>query len=249
MGLSRKTSIVVPCFNEAKRLDCTAFEAALGNDTNLEFVFVNDGSSDETGEVLTRLRQRAGERAHVLELAHNSGKAEAVRQGVLLAFDLGADYIGYWDADLATPLACIEGLARELEARRVSMVMGSRVRLMGRHIDRRALRHYIGRGFATLAAISLGFAVYDTQCGAKLFRATNVFRQAFEKHFDSTWTFDVELLKRLKSTPGFDIERECVEYPLPEWVDAPGSKLNIAHYPRILLELGKMALQRVTDRS
>ncbi len=249
MGLSFRTLIVVPCYNEAGRLNCAAFEAALGNDRRLEFVFVNDGSTDETGALLAGVRERAGERARVLELARNSGKAEAVRQGVLAAFDLGAEAIGYWDADLATPLGCIEGFERELEVRNVSMVMGSRVRLMGRHIDRRALRHYIGRGFATLAAFSLGFAVYDTQCGAKLFRATETFRQAFTLPFDLGWTFDVELLKRLKNTPGFDIERECIEYPLPEWVDAPGSKLNVAHYPRILLELGKMALQRFTDRS
>jgi glycosyltransferase involved in cell wall biosynthesis len=249
MGLGRKTLIVVPCYNEAKRLKCEAFESALGSDANLEFVFVNDGSKDATGQVLAGIRERAGERAHVIELARNAGKAEAVRQGVLAAFEIGAEYIGYWDADLATPLECIEGFARELESRKVSIVLGSRVRLMGRHIDRRALRHYIGRGFATLAAFSLGFAVYDTQCGAKLFRATQVFRRVFISPFELNWTFDVELLKRLKQTPGFDVERECVEYPLPEWVDAPGSKLNVAHYPRILLELGKMALQRVTDRS
>src|SRR5512142_766052 len=80
MGLGRKTSIVVPCYNEAQRLNCGAFESALGSDANLEFVFVNDGSKDATGDVLGQLRQRAGERAHVLELQQNSGKAEAVRQ-------------------------------------------------------------------------------------------------------------------------------------------------------------------------
>jgi dolichyl-phosphate beta-glucosyltransferase len=244
MSLSRRTLIVVPCYNEAKRLDCRAFESALSTDHNLEFVFVNDGSKDSTSEVLAGLRQGAGERAHVLELAQNCGKAEAVRQGVLHAFERGAVYIGYWDADLATPLECIEAFERELESRNVSLILGSRVRLMGRHIERRAMRHYIGRGFATLAAFSLGFAVYDTQCGAKLFRATDVFRDAFTKPFDLNWTFDVEFLMRLKLAPGFDIERECVEFPLPRWVDAPGSKLGVSHYPRILLEFGKLLMKR-----
>jgi glycosyltransferase involved in cell wall biosynthesis len=246
MSLSRKTLIVVPCYNEASRLECAAFEAALSAEQNLEFVFVNDGSKDTTGQVLAGLRQRAGERAHVLELPRNCGKAEAVRQGVLNAFELGAVYIGYWDADLATPLGCIEEFARELEARHVSLILGSRVRLMGRHIDRRAVRHYIGRGFATLAAFSLGFAVYDTQCGAKLFRATDVFRDAFSTPFDLNWTFDVEFLMRLKSAQGFDVFSECVEYPLPQWVDSPGSKLNFAHYPGILLEFVRLLGKRLS---
>ena len=43
----------------------------------------------------------------------------------------------------------------------------------------------------------------------------------------------------------FDIEQECIEYPLLQWVDAPGSKLNVTHYPRILVELGKMTLRRL----
>ncbi len=240
---------MVPCYNEAKRLDCEAFATALSSDRNLEFVFVNDGSKDETSDMLAGMRTRGAERVHVLELAQNAGKAEAVRQGVLLAFELGAACIGYWDADLATPLECISEFARELNARKVSMVMGSRVRMMGRHIERRAMRHYIGRGFATLAAFSLGFPVYDTRCGAKLFRATDEFRQAFSSPFESNWTFDVELLMRLKTAGNtnhtFDIEQECVEYPLPQWVDAAGSKLNITQYPGILLDLAKLLSWRL----
>lgn len=249
MCASLRTLIVVPCYNEAKRLDCEAFAAALRSDSNLEFVFVNDGSKDETSDMLAGMRTRGAERVHVRELAHNAGKAEAVRQGVLQAFELGAVYIGYWDADLATPLECISAFVHELNTRKIAMVMGSRVRMMGRNIDRRPMRHYIGRGFATLAAFSLGFPVYDTQCGAKLFRATDEFRQAFSRPFESNWTFDVELLMRLKTArntnPTFDIEQECIEYPLPQWVDTPGSKVNLAHYPGILVELGKMTLRRL----
>jgi dolichyl-phosphate beta-glucosyltransferase len=252
MGLNCKTAIVVPCYNETKRLNCKAFEHALANDQNLEIVFVNDGSSDNTGDILNGVRQRAGQRTHVIHLQHNSGKAEAVRQGVLRAFDLGAKFIGYWDADLATPLNCIELFAHELDARGVSLILGSRVHLMGRNIERRAFRHYIGRGFATLAAFSLGFPVYDTQCGAKLFRAIPVFREAFARSFELNWAFDVELLRRLRdarnSEHHFDVERECIEFPLPQWIDAPGSKLNLAQYPKIMVELAKLTIQRLSSR-
>ncbi len=246
MGLSSKTVIVVPCFNEAARLNCAAFENALKVDPMLEFIFVNDGSTDNTIDVLNQLEGQVGDRARVLELKRNSGKAEAVRVGVLRAFEQDAKYIGYWDADLATPLTAIELFAKELEVREVSLVLGSRVRLMGRHISRSPIRHYIGRGFATLAAVALGFPVYDTQCGAKLFRASPVFRAAFSDKFETTWTFDVELLQRLHSprarAEGFQLEQQCVEYPLPEWVDTPGSKLNPRQYPRILRDMAVLAI-------
>jgi len=249
MGLRSRTVIVVPCFNEATRLKCDAFESALKNEPLLEFIFVDDGSTDATAEVLNQMHQRAGDRAHVLEIHPNQGKANAVRAGVLRAFELDAALIGYWDADLATPLGCIELFAEELEVRGVSLILGSRVRMMGRNIARSPVRHYIGRCFATLAAFSLGFAVYDTQCGAKLFRASPVIRSAFSQKFEMNWTFDVELLQRLGSqearSSGFEVERECSEYPLPEWVDAPGSKLTIGQYPRILRELMQLTIQRL----
>ncbi len=249
MGLRSRTAIVVPCYNEAERLNCEAFERALAQDPLLQFVFVNDGSTDATTNVLHQLQQRMGERAHVLDLDPNMGKANAVRAGVLRAFELDVELIGYWDADLATPLACIEILANELEARQMSLVLGSRVRLMGRNISRSPVRHYIGRCFATLAAFTLGFAVYDTQCGAKLFRVSPVFRAAFAKRFEMTWTFDVELLQRLNDdtarAAGFDLVSQCIEYPLPEWVDAPGSKLTLAQYPRVIRELAQLTLQRI----
>jgi glycosyltransferase involved in cell wall biosynthesis len=249
MGLASKTAIVVPCYNEAKRLNCDSFERALAEEPLLEFIFVNDGSKDTTSNVLREMQQRVGPRVDVLELEQNGGKANAVRAGVLRAFELHPAYIGYWDADLATPLTCIEVLARELESRNVSLVLGSRVRLLGRNISRSAVRHYIGRGFATLAAFSLGFPIYDTQCGAKLFRAIPVLRRVFEEKFEMSWTFDVELLHRLNRAEahaaGFEILRDCVEYPLPEWVDAPGSKLTLGQYPKVLRELVQLTIRRL----
>jgi glycosyltransferase involved in cell wall biosynthesis len=252
MGLGSRTVIVVPCYNEAKRLDCASFELALAQDPLLEFVFVNDGSKDATSEVLREMQRRVGNRTGVLELGANGGKANAVRAGVLQAFELQPTYIGYWDADLATSLACVELFAREMETRNVSLILGSRVRLMGRNIERSAVRHYVGRGFATLAAFSLGFPIYDTQCGAKLFRASPVFRNAFSNKFEMNWTFDVELLHRLNGekahAAGFEILRDCVEYPLPEWIDAPGSKLTFGQYPGILRELLQLTIQRLLHR-
>jgi len=176
----------------------------------------------------------------VLRLERNGGKANAVRRGVLEAFRLPVELIGFWDADLATPLDAIEEFANVLERRpNVQLAIGARIRLLGRRIERGVLRHYSGRGFATLAALALRLPVYDTQCGAKVFRATPTFERIFAEPFELEWTFDVELIARLMRSvrrSGDDARELVVEVPLQQWCDAPGSKLRMSHVPRIAWE-------------
>lgn len=248
--MTRTSRVVVPCYNEAQRLRPAAFLEALDKDSTLGFVMVDDGSRDDTLSVLEKLRSHAPERVAVVALAQNVGKAEAVRRGVLRAFELGAEISGYWDADLATPLSYIAEFEKLLTKGDTVMVVGARVRLLGHHIERSSIRHYIGRGFGTLAALALGLPVYDTQCGAKLFKTTPAIRSAFEHPFTLRWAFDVELFARLlaRETEVGDIvvERQCVEFPLEEWRDAPGSKITVNQIPKIALEIAKLY---VTTRS
>jgi glycosyltransferase involved in cell wall biosynthesis len=251
MGIVRTTRVVIPCYDEAKRLRPDAFFEALEREPSLGFVLVDDGSKDETRTILEGMQAKAPERVAVVALERNSGKAEAVRRGVLRAFELGAEYAGYWDADLATPLGNIREFANVLEtAPDVVMVFGSRVRLLGHHVERSAIRHYLGRGFGTLAGLALGLPVYDTQCGAKLFKTTEAIRSAFDEPFTFVWSFDVELLARLLGRQAevgdIDVVRQCVEFPLEEWRDAPGSKITLRHFPGIALELARLY---VTTRS
>jgi dolichyl-phosphate beta-glucosyltransferase len=217
----------------------------------VSFIFVDDGSTDATYQRLSALAATHPSTAKVLKLERNSGKAEAVRQGMLAAFDSGADYCGYWDADLATPLRYIDVFAKHLSETDAVIVFGSRVRLLGRHVERSAARHYIGRGFATIAGLALKIPIYDTQCGAKLLRASPSTRQLFERPFELGWTFDVELFARLlklaEESGAIDPARQLVEWPLEEWRDAPGSKLRPAHFARIAWELTRLFV--ITRRS
>jgi glycosyltransferase involved in cell wall biosynthesis len=246
MGIVRKTLVVIPCYNEAERLEPAAFLAVLEREPMLGFVMVNDGSKDRTASVLSALQGRAPGRIEVVHLEKNSGKAEAVRRGVLRAFELGAEVSGYWDADLATPLEYIARFAERLEQDELVMVFGSRVRLLGHRVERNALRHYIGRGFGTLAALALGVPIYDTQCGAKLFKAVPAVQSAFERPFELVWSFDVELFSRLlereATVHDLVVARQCAEIPLAEWRDAPGSKITPKHFPSIALELVRLSV-------
>ncbi|HET9983322.1 MAG TPA: glycosyltransferase [Longimicrobiales bacterium] len=233
-----RTLVVVPTYNEALRLDVAAFAAYVGRDDGVGFLFVDDGSSDDTPAVLERLVALAPERLLSMRLERNGGKAEAVRRGVLAAAERGAELVGYWDADLATPLDAIVAFREVLEAEpALHLVMGARIQLLGRRIERRPARHYFGRAFATTASVLLGVPVYDTQCGAKLFRATPEMRLAFSTPFGSRWIFDVELLARMMAWGGLDLRGTVYEYPLTSWSDVAGSRLRGRDFFRAPREL------------
>jgi glycosyltransferase involved in cell wall biosynthesis len=234
--------LVVPCFNEEQRLDVEAFRGFSLPGQHLEFLFVNDGSTDGTQRILESLRDSNPRRFSVLSLERNSGKAEAVRRGIEAALERAPDFTGFWDADLATPLSEITGFLAVFESRRdIQMVFGARVRLLGREISRNASRHYIGRLGATLISQTLGIAVYDTQCGAKLFRVSDVLRTVFAKPFLSRWIFDVEIIARFVQLWGRDAVVGAVyEYPVTQWRDVKGSKVKSRDFLRALRDLRKI---------
>jgi dolichyl-phosphate beta-glucosyltransferase len=237
-------TVIVPCYNEASRLEEHAFVRMVASNL-VDLVFVNDGSTDNTGERLGHLCARAPQHIRVMTLSTNRGKAEAVRQGLLAAIESGARVVGYYDADLATPPAELLRLIGIMRTSRVEGLLASRVLLLGRTIERSNRRHYLGRVFAAVASLALGVAVYDTQCGAKLFRRTPQLRAALAEPFISRWAFDVELLGRLLAggadAPGLPIN--CIiEEPLRAWRDIPGSKLCLRHMLLVGLEMGQIAI-------
>jgi dolichyl-phosphate beta-glucosyltransferase len=237
-----RLTLVVPCYNEEKRLDAAAFRGVAVDGHDVDFLFVNDGSRDGTLRLLESLRDEDPKRFAVLNLERNSGKAEAVRRGFVTAMERDVDYIGFWDADLATPFTELPGFLEVLEARpAIQIVMGARVRLLGREISRRPARHYFGRVGATLISSSLGLAVYDTQCGAKIFRRNDTLREVFALPFISRWIFDVEIIARYVQLLGRDAAAASIyELPVMRWHDVTGSKVKSHDFLRALNDLRKI---------
>ena len=241
LSVNRRCTIVVPCYNEARRLPSEKFVEFVHEGHDIDFLFVNDGSTDNTLEVLERLQRVCGPAVSLLDKKTNGGKAEAVRDGMTRAIELGrTSFVGFWDADLATPLAAIAPLRQELiDDPHLQMVFGSRIRLLGRHVHRRAIRHYLGRVFATVVSTMLRLPIYDTQCGAKIFRVTPELTQVLSRPFISRWVFDVEILARFIAINHGDarpLHDSIYEYPLERWEDVGGSKVKPGDFLLALLD-------------
>ncbi len=240
--MNKSCTIVTPCYNEEKRFPLEQFAAFAQAHPAIRFLLVNDGSRDDTLAILARARLGREQQIDLLDQIVNTGKGEAVRAGMLHALKQDdCAYAGFWDADLATPLDAIERLASVLDANpHISMVFGSRVKLLGRHIERKAIRHYLGRIFATVVSTLLQLPIYDTQCGAKIFRSSPETCALFAAPFSSRWVFDVEILARFIQQRGYRVDEVATsiyEYPLEEWRDVAGSQVRPLDFFRAFLDV------------
>jgi dolichyl-phosphate beta-glucosyltransferase len=244
-------ALVVPCYNEAARLDPSAFLRFVTTHPGVQLVMVDDGSVDATGAILERMRAAAPAAVTTVRHSPRRGKAEAVRAGVLEGLAQRAALVGYFDADLSTPLRAIDDFLAVLRDRpTVEFVLGSRVLLLGRDIRRKAMRHYLGRVFATAVSHALDLAVYDTQCGAKVLRVNGATATLFAEPFRSAWIFDVELIARYLRLPvgsGEPARRDRLyELVVPAWHDIPGSKLRWYDFARAMVDLGYIWRERLS---
>jgi dolichyl-phosphate beta-glucosyltransferase len=229
-AFSDRVALIIPCFNEASRIDLPAFVEWI--EAGVQLVFVDDGSTDDTSEVLRRF---FSERTlvHIVKLPRNSGKAEAVRSGMLYALDHFPDagWLGFWDADLSAPtsqLALLMAYTSGDSSDGPSAVWGSRLLRLGADIRRSTARHALGRAFALSTNLLLGIKAYDTQCGAKIFKK-GVVRKCFAEPFITDWIFDLEIFFRLRPDA-------VVECPLSEWHSKDSTRIN---FVKLLLKLPK----------
>ena len=227
--------IIIPCYNESKRLNKTKIIEFQKNNNAFDLLFVNDGSTDNTLDVLISIASISNN-INYLDLKINYGKAEAIRQSVLRLSKY--DYIGYLDADLSTSLEDISRLLYFAKQESLSFVLGSRVKLIGHTIDRKYYRHFFGRIVATVIdSFILKLGVYDTQCGAKIIKSELV-QVIFKQPFKTKWLFDVELLARFKKEKGINsCLKEIREVPLLEWKDTRDTRITFLEFLRTPLDL------------
>jgi len=223
-----RTTIIIPCYNEANRLHLEVFLNFACRYPNISFIFVDDGSKDLTISLLCGAMAALPKQIDVLMMARNAGKAEAVRHGLKFAAKRGDKYIGFLDADLATPLNAITdfiSVADRLD--NIDVVFGSRAGGLGRRVYRDLHRKIISLVCATMGRMATGLALKDTQCGAKLFRNTPHLKNCLDTPFTAGWLFDVELFLRI-SNPDKKTRKNFFEYPVLEWTEIPGSNIKFS---------------------
>lgn len=234
-----KTCIIIPCYNEEKRLKSQVFIDFQSNNNSFHLCFVNDGSLDKTQLVLNQLVQKS-KNTSTIHLKTNKGKAEAIRTAVL---KLGSnyDYIGYLDADLSTPLNEIQRLLEIAINIQKKVVLGSRIKVLGSSIKRKTYRHVFGRIIATfIDRCILKLEIHDTQCGAKIFEG-KLANQLFKEAFKSKWLFDVELFARAKKAYGIAFcKAEILEVPLKQWHDEGDSRITFVDVLKTPFKLLKL---------
>jgi dolichyl-phosphate beta-glucosyltransferase len=207
-------SIVVPAYNEEKRLQQT-LEFVLNHlnncPWNTEIIVVDDGSTDRTADIALSYSQ-----VRLLRNQGNLGKGEAVRQGVLAA---SGQVILMMDADYATPLSELSKFITRLAAYDIMIAsrhshgsiilqQPSLLRRCNSWLFRAATRTFLGLHFS------------DTQCGFKLFKA-DIVDELFSRPFVGRFSFDVEVLLRARRC-GLKIGQVPVQ-----WRHTLGSKVRV----------------------
>jgi glycosyltransferase involved in cell wall biosynthesis len=214
--LRRSISIIIPAYNEEKRLPATlAVVKAYIEATSWEFseiVVVDDGSRDGTVE----LARKAGVR--VLQNPGNRGKGYSVRHGMLEA---RGDWVLFSDADLSTPIEELEKLWCAVQREGAQGAFGSRDldrSLVG--VRQPLFRELGGRGFNLAMRLVTGLPFHDTQCGFKLFEGAAA-REIFKRQRVERFGFDVEVLY-IATHLGY----RMLEIPV-RWNDVVGTKVSM----------------------
>jgi len=232
---NNKIIIIIPCFNEAQRLDLSYFNK-LSRIQNTMWVFVDDGSTDSTSKILKNYSKKKN--IIYVKIQHNVGKSNAIAHGMNYAFSKISNigWIGFLDSDGAFAIGDVESIIKMTSSiEKYDALYTSRVKMAGRNIKRNNARHIIARLITSFFGLVWKDIPYDTQSGFKLYRYSDNFNSIFIKLFKTKWFFDIELSIRYLNYKKKNIT--VWEEPVSSWFDIPGSKINYRQSMRIILEV------------
>lgn len=247
--MKNKILIVVPCYNEAIRFNSDYFNKLIKIPDTI-WLFINDGSTDNTGELLQKYSQRKN--TMYLTNKKNLGKSKTLVRGFQYAFrQYGAlAWVGFLDSDGAFHVSDVQGMIKHTSSKRLTAynaVYSSRVKMAGRIIKRKPIRHVISRLITTGFGLIWPDIPYDTQSGFKLYRITNEFKLLFLQSFKTRWFFDIEL--SIKYSRYQKINLKVWEVPVFLWVDIQGSKINLKEGVRLSFEILYIFFLLISNRN
>lgn len=236
-----KYCIVIPCFNEEKRILTDDFVTFVDQNNDFHFLFVNDGSTDKTLIKLEKLAKNS-EQISLLNLPKNYGKAEAIRKGMETSLAKNEfNFLGYLDADLAIPLNELLRL-KKLAETNYEFVFSSKKDTSDNELEVKFKRYFIGRTLSTMVGLSLKLTIYDTQCGCKMM-SNKIAQVVFKEPFISSWLFDIEIFWRIINRFGRDyLLSSSKEVPVKKLIDRGGSRIKIVDLISLPYEFLKIHL-------
>ncbi|MDD5199655.1 MAG: glycosyltransferase [Terrimicrobiaceae bacterium] len=220
--------LVIPSYRDSERLATFAAHLAGGLPKEFSIQVVDDGSgpgeAEKLAEIARHVNQSAGPDSakllFPLRFQSNRGKGAAVRLGWSICDNF--DLAGFTDADGAVGteeiLRGYRHLTQHLDT--TDGILASRVRMLGRKIERSLLRHLSGRVFSTAVSVTSRLPAYDTQCGFKLFKSSSI-AEVLPRLQSNRFAFDVELILELRCAGA-----QLHEFPV-DWHHQAGSKVSL----------------------
>jgi len=233
-------SVVIPAYNEAKRISATLLDIdkyLSKQKYAYEIIVVSDGSKDKTGDVVNKLKEMV-KNLRLIDNRKNNGKGHVTKQGMLEA---RGEYRLFMDADNSTAIDHLEKfwpLTKEND-----IVIGS-IEVKGAKIDEDAAwyRRFLGRIAKYIIRIVAGlWSIKDTQRGFKLFSSKSA-KKIFPKQTLMRFGFDFEILKLAKK-----MKFKIKEVPV-DWHNQGESKVSLKSYFRTFGELLKIKWNFITNK-
>ncbi len=216
-------TIIIPYFNEERRFPVSDFVENVKRLKNINLILVDDGSTDNlTSKIFNTIKKQKIENVTIIKKECNLGKAAALQTGFLYGISINSKEIGFLDADFSTSLEELINLFEILESTNAEAVIGSRQLNPQSFIKGRIHRMILGRIFSKIIRHYFQINLFDTQCGAKVFKVNKVLKNSLKQPIINPWLYDLQLLLPILKFSG-----TVKEVALKEWIHKNDSKFNI----------------------